>query len=99
MVDTHLLPGVPHVLFGDVVSLNPDRRAVLVGVSHVQVGHPHPASCAQGVTASSCHVTVLQVCIPTFWPINQPTFSCSKSVKFDQWSDLYIRACRSREKN
>ena len=36
-------------------------RAVLVGISHVKVGHPHPASCA--VTASPGHVTVLQVSI------------------------------------
>ena len=32
VVDTHLLPGVPHVLFGDVISLNPEGQCWLVSV-------------------------------------------------------------------
>ena len=32
VVDTHLFPGVPHVLFGDVISLNPEGQCWLVSV-------------------------------------------------------------------
>ena len=41
---------------------------VVVGVSHVEVGHPHPSS--SGTTTSPGHVAVNLICISTSRPLN-----------------------------
>ena len=49
---------LPHVHFGEDINLHESIWTLLVGVSHVKVGHPQPPSCA--VTTSG-HVTLFLI--------------------------------------
>jgi len=49
---------LPHVCFGEDINLHESIWTLLVGVSHVKVGHPQPPSCA--VTTSG-HVTLFLI--------------------------------------